>query len=270
MRVDGDRDEVRADAAVPPDRVPGLAGRDLYKTYTSRAGQVSALAGVDLHLAPGDGLGVVGPSGCGKSTLLHVLLHLVLPDRGQVTLDGAPVRGRAARRGFRRAVQLVPQDPVTSLDPRRRIGDQVREPLLRLGVEGDHDAAVAEALDRVGLSARHARSRPGEVSGGQAQRAAVARAIVTRPRFLLADEPVSGLDAPLRLQVLDLFAELRDQGLGLLVVTHDLSSIHRVCTDVLVLDEGSVAETGPLEQVLHSPTHPVTRRLVDAVPCLVC
>lgn len=242
-----------------------LSAEALTKTYRVGRHAVSALDGVGLELSPGQGLGVVGPSGSGKSTLLHILIRLIEPDAGRIFLEGAEVT-RGALRDFRRAAQFVPQDPASGLDPHRPVLSQVREPLLRLGVEGDHESMVLAALSRVGLPDRLAAARPASLSGGEAQRVAVARAIVTGPRYVLADEPTSGLDAPLRLQVLDLLAELRGQGVGVLLVSHDLSGISRVCTDVLVMARGHIVESGDLTAVMNDPRHHVTRTLVDAAP----
>lgn len=230
---------------------------------------VRALADVDLSLEAGAGLGVVGPSGSGKSTLLRLLLHLERPDAGRLTLDGHLIEGRRPLRDFRRAVQFVPQDPAGSLDPRRAMGVQVREPLLRLGLDGDHAAATAEAFERVGLPAGLGAATIDRISGGQAQRVAIARAIVTKPRFLIADEPVSSLDAPLRAQVLGVLSDLRSQGMGVLMVSHDLGSVHRVCDDVMVLDAGRIVEQGRLTDVWASPRESMTRRLIEAVARLV-
>jgi len=242
-----------------------LSAEALTKTYRIGRHAVSALDGVDLELLPGQGLGVVGPSGSGKSTLLHILIRLIEPDAGRMVLEDAEVT-RGALRDFRRAVQFVPQDPASSLDPRRSVLSQVREPLLRLGVTGDHDSMVRTALTRVGLPDRLIGQRASGLSGGEAQRVAVARAIVTAPRYVLADEPTSGLDAPLRLQVLDLLSELRAQGVGVLLVSHDLSGVNRVCTDLLVMARGRIVESGDLTAVMNDPQHPVTRTLVEAVP----
>ncbi|RLP11790.1 ATP-binding cassette domain-containing protein [Propionibacterium australiense] len=228
-----------------------------------------ALDGVDLELSAGQGLGVVGPSGSGKSTLLHVLIRLAEPDTGRMLLDGKEI-SRGALRDFRRAVQFVPQDPAGSLDPRRSVLSQVREPLLRLGVGGDHESMVQIALSRVGLPGGLIDRRASALSGGEAQRVAVARAIVTAPRYVLADEPTSGLDAPLRLQVLDLLAELRCQGVGVLLVSHDLSGVNRVCTDLLVLDRGRVAERGEVASLMAEPRHEMTRTLISAIPRIRC
>lgn len=238
------------------------------KSYRGRRGEVAALQRVDVLLEEGRTLGLVGGSGSGKSTLLHLLLGLLEPDEGEVHLDGVPVSGRAAWRRLRQQVQYVPQDPAATLDPRRSIARQLTEPLRRFKVRGDHAAMVSDAVARVGLEPHHLGHRPYELSGGQAQRAAIARALVTRPRLLLADEPVSGLDLPLRQQVLDLLGNLHAEGLGILLVSHDLTAVRSMCQRVLVMDAGRVVEEGRTPEVLARPAHPTTKALLAAVPRL--
>ncbi|WP_299050664.1 ATP-binding cassette domain-containing protein [uncultured Nocardioides sp.] len=225
---------------------------------------------VDLAVGPGRALGVVGRSGSGKSTLVRMLLGLTVPQRGEVRWRGAPVprgTGRAAR-VVRRELTYVPQDPAGSLDPRRTVRRTLTDPLRRLGVDGgprEHEVRVAEALAAVGLEPDVADRRPPTLSGGQAQRAALARALVTGARVVVADEPVSGLDHALRDQVLDLLADFVASGrIGLVWVSHDLDATARLCDDLLVLDRGAVAECGPADEVLHRPGHPATRALVEA------
>ncbi|MCA0379256.1 MAG: ATP-binding cassette domain-containing protein [Actinobacteria bacterium] len=231
----------------------------------------TVLDDVCLRLEQGSTTALVGSSGAGKTTLVRCLLALDHLDHGTVACRGRSLRPGPARSlgWFRRMVQYVPQDPASSLDPRRRVRELIAEPLRRLGVEGDHPAMVAEALDHVGLGQGLADRRPGEISGGQAQRVAIARAIVTRPELLVADEPVSGLDLPLRQQVLDLLARLhRDDGTGILLVSHDLAAVVRLCDRTVVMEHGQVAEDGPTERMFTDPSHPATRRLLAAVPRL--
>jgi ABC-type microcin C transport system duplicated ATPase subunit YejF len=174
-------------------------------------------------------------------------------------------------RRFRRSVQCVFQDPYSSLDPRRRVGSIVSEPLRSLGIDSRSTAApkVAEALERVGLPADAAERYPHEFSGGQRQRIAIARATVCDPRVLLADEPVSALDVTTRVKVVDLLNELKqEQGLTLVMVSHDLSVVASLCERTAVLESGHIVEQGETGQVLGAPAHPYTRRLVDSVPRL--
>ncbi|MGH3691827.1 MAG: ABC transporter ATP-binding protein [Microbacterium sp.] len=243
--------------------------RDAGFAYGSRR----VLDDVSLRIDEGDSLGLVGESGAGKSTILRLLLGLAAPREGQVLFEGTPLalRDRAQMRRFRASVQPVFQDPYSSLDPRQRIDRIIGEPLRSLGLASGTDAQrrIAEALDSVGLAADTARRYPHEFSGGQRQRIAIARAVVSRPRVLLADEPVSALDVTTRVQVLELLDRLRrENGLSLVMVSHDLTAIASACDRTVVLQHGRVVEQGATSSVLHSPQDPYTRALVDAVPRL--
>lgn len=236
-------------------------------------GSRRVLDDVSLRIDEGDSLGLVGESGAGKSTILRLMLGLTAPRDGQVLFEGAPLalRDRAQMRRFRASVQPVFQDPYSSLDPRQRIDRIVGEPLRSLGLASGTDAQrrIAEALDSVGLPADTARRYPHEFSGGQRQRIAIARAVVSRPRVLLADEPVSALDVTTRVQVLELLDRLRrENGLALVMVSHDLTAIASACDRTVVLKDGRVVEQGATSAVLHAPQDPYTRALVDAVPRL--
>ncbi|WP_417541267.1 ABC transporter ATP-binding protein [Microbacterium maritypicum] len=236
-------------------------------------GSRRVLDDVSLRIDENDSLGLVGESGAGKSTILRLMLGLATPRDGQVLFEGAPLalRDRAQMRRFRASVQPVFQDPYSSLDPRQRIDRIIGEPLRSLGLASGADAQrrIAEALDSVGLPSDTARRYPHEFSGGQRQRIAIARAVVSRPRVLLADEPVSALDVTTRLQVLELLDRLRrENGLALVMVSHDLTAIASACDRTLVLKDGRVVEQGATSAVLHAPQDPYTRTLVDAVPRL--
>ncbi|MGD2204062.1 ABC transporter ATP-binding protein [Microbacterium maritypicum] len=236
-------------------------------------GSRRVLDDVSLRIDEGDSLGLVGESGAGKSTILRLMLGLTAPRDGQVLFEGAPLalRDRAQMRRFRASVQPVFQDPYSSLDPRQRIDRIVGEPLRSLGLASGTEAQrrIAEALGSVGLPADTARRYPHEFSGGQRQRIAIARAVVSRPRVLLADEPVSALDVTTRVQVLELLDRLhRENGLALVMVSHDLTAIASACDRTLVLKNGRVVEQGATSAVLHAPQDPYTRALVDAVPRL--
>ncbi|MEV6589996.1 ABC transporter ATP-binding protein [Streptomyces acidicola] len=228
---------------------------------------------VSLAVESGRSLALVGESGAGKTTLLRLLLGLARPTSGTVRFDGDVLspRDREQMRRFRRGVQCVFQDPYSSLDPRRRVGGIVAEPLRSLGLDTRRTAApkVAEALESVGLPADAAERYPHEFSGGQRQRIAIARATVCHPRVLLADEPVSALDVTTRIKVVDLLAELKqERGLTLVMVSHDLSVVASLCERTAVLERGVVVEQGDTAQVLGDPAHPYTRRLIDSVPRL--
>ena len=305
----------------------GLETRGLRRSHPGAGGERrEVLRGVDLRLEPGENVALIGRSGCGKTTLLRALLLLDSPgseDAGEILLDGEPVRrgGARALRAFRRAVQYVPQDAAATLHPRRSVLAQVATPLRTLGVVRDREEATSRArrvLESLEIRRKIWESRPHEISGGQAQRVSIARALALSPRYLLLDEPVSGLDPALRRQTLDLLAAIEADpdaatsdeqeppaksgasgepepapagsgavpapagsgavpapaGSGavpapaLLVVSHDLAAVARVCQRALVMDEGSIVEDAPMRRLLTKPTHTATRALRDAVPTL--
>jgi ABC-type glutathione transport system ATPase component len=253
-----------------------LEARNVSKVYRSRQGawvgerqEVRALTDVSLEVRRGESLGIVGESGSGKSTMARLLLALEQPTDGEILFEGAVVSGRAERElaGLRRSVQVVFQDPMSSLDPRMRIRVAISEPLRALRIPGDHRARVRELLDAVGLPQDAADKYPHEFSGGQRQRIAIARALAPGPEVLLADEAVSALDVSVRAQVLNLLNRLiEDFGLTLVFISHDLSVIRYMCTRVAVLYRGEVVEAGPTEQIYDRPQHPYTQALLAAVP----
>ena len=229
---------------------------------------VQALRGVSLSVHAGRSLGLVGESGSGKSTLARLVMALEAPTAGRVQLLGrdlnalAPAALRAARRDF----QMVFQDPYGSLDPRQRIGRIVAEPLVGVPAR-DARARVAASLDAVGLRATDADKYPHEFSGGQRQRIAIARALITRPKLIVADEPVSALDVSVQAQVLNLLADLQQQfGLTYLFISHDLAVVDHVCDEVAVMYAGCVVEQGTPQQLFQAAAHPYTRALMRALP----
>ncbi len=233
-------------------------------------GAVEALRGVSLEVRAGQRFGIVGESGSGKSTLLRLMAALDQPTSGTVSFRGRTVSGVPERRlGFLRDdLQVVFQDPMGSLDPRMRVADIITEPLVAQG-HGDRDARLAELLDAVGLPDGAGRRWPHQFSGGQRQRIAIARALSTRPRVLLADEPVSALDVSVRAQILNLLADLVDAyDLTLVFVSHDLTVVRHLCDTIAVMRAGEVVETGPTAAVADDPQHPYTRQLLGAVPTL--
>lgn len=240
-----------------------------------RYGHTHAVNDVSLEVRTGQQLGIVGESGSGKSTLLRMLAGLDHPTSGEIWFNGQPIAHLPERRlGFLRAqVQVVFQDPRSSLNPRMRVADIITEPLRsrRLRGTGMPDPArrLREVLDEVGLPADSGRRYPHEFSGGQRQRIAIARALAPRPRVLLADEPVSALDVSVRAQVLNLMTSLvAEYGLTTVFVSHDLQVVRHVCDSVAVLRRGEVVEAGPIVQVYERPDHDYTRELLTAVPRL--
>ena len=233
---------------------------------------LTALDDVHFEIEAGRSLGVVGESGCGKSTLARAILALVEPQAGEIRWRGAAVRRSdpAGLRRMRRELQVVFQDPFGSLDPRMSIGESVAEALDAL--EGLTEPAavrsrVAAVLEEVGLDPSLARRYPHELSGGQCQRAAIARATVVRPRLLICDEAVSALDVSVQAQIVNLLSALSARhGMALMFISHNLAVVRHLCDDVLVLYLGHVVERGPRETLFSTPRHPYTRALLAAVP----
>jgi len=229
---------------------------------------VHALRGVSFELDAGRSLGIVGESGSGKSTLARLVMALESPTSGSVTLLGRDLHAlpsdelRAARRDF----QMVFQDPYGSLDPRQRVGRIVAEPLPDLP-DTQRRHRVAQALDAVGLRAADIDKYPHEFSGGQRQRIAIARALITRPKLIVADEPVSALDVSVQAQVLNLLLDLRAEfGIAYLFISHDLAVVDHLCDEVAVMHDGLIVERGTPQRLFQHAEHPYTRRLLAAVP----
>jgi len=253
-----------------------LAAEDLSRRFAARGlfrrgRPVQAVAGVSLAIARGEAVGLVGESGSGKSTIGRLVLGLLAPDAGRVLLEGTDLASlrEAARRRVRRRLQLVFQDPYSSLDPRRRVGRQIADGLAihRLAPPAQRRERVAALLAQVGLAPEHAERFPHQFSGGQRQRIGIARALATGPEFLVADEPVSALDVSVQAQVLALLADLRTRlGLALLFISHDLPVVRSLCDRVVVLYLGRIMEEGPASEVLRHPRHPYTRALLAAAP----
>lgn len=229
------------------------------------------LRGVDLHIDSGEIVGIVGESGSGKSTLGRALLGLVPATEGEVLYAGHPLGAQpAGALSLRRQMQMIFQDPMSSLNPRHTIRTILTRPMMLHGVASSQaaaDAAVAAVLDRVGLPLAVLARYPHELSGGQRQRVGIARAVMLRPKFVLADEIVSGQDVSTQARVLVLLKELcAEIGMSLAFISHDLSVIRALCNRVYVLNGGVVVEEGPCETVFAAPQHAYTRALIDAIP----
>ena len=234
---------------------------------------VRAVTDVEIALSCGEAVGLVGESGSGKSTVGRLLLALLRPTAGQILFEGTDLAtlGKAAQRRLRRRMQLVFQDPYSSLDPRRRVGAQIADGLAIHDIvpAAERPARVTALLEQVGLPASHAGRFPHEFSGGQRQRIGIARALATQPDFLVADEPVSALDVSIQAQVLALLADLRTRlGLAMLFISHDLLAVRHLCDRVVVMYLGRVMEEGPTAAVFAAPRHPYTAALLSAAPSL--
>ena len=259
---------------------PLLEVASLVKTYRlpgrgpfARKSAHPALDGVSFSMSQGRSFGIVGESGSGKSTLARIALALDRPDSGAVRLQGRSLfdMPRGELRATRSHMQMVFQDPYGSLDPRQRVGTIVAEPLAALGGAGraERRARVEASLEAVGLKASDAGKHPHEFSGGQRQRIAIARALITRPRLVVADEPVSALDVSVQAQVLNLMSELERQAdVTFLLISHDLAVVAHICATTAVMFQGRIVEIGSTDVLFANPAHPYTRELVDATPRL--
>ncbi|MFF0874885.1 ABC transporter ATP-binding protein [Micromonospora aurantiaca (nom. illeg.)] len=254
--------------------------RDLVKHYPvtrgvvfkKTIGQVKAVDGVSFDLKAGETLGVVGESGCGKSTLARVLMNLEKPTGGQVLYKGQDISklsGGALRR-LRRQIQLVMQDPYTSLNPRMTVGDLIGEPFEihpEVAPRGSRRNKVKELLDLVGLNPEHINRYPHQFSGGQRQRIGIARALALRPEVIVCDEPVSALDVSIQAQVMNLLEKLQTEfGLSYVFIAHDLSVVRHLSDRVAVMYLGKMVEIGTEDEIYERPTHPYTQALLSAVP----
>ena len=235
--------------------------------------RVEAVRDVSFSLGHGETLSIVGESGAGKSTVGRLILRLIEPDAGSVVLDGADIRAmsRATLRAHRSDMQMIFQDPFSSLDPRMDIGRSIEEPmLLHLGLSADERRARSLAvLKRVGLDESYARRLPSGLSGGQLQRVAIARALTLNPKVIVCDEPVAALDVSVRAQVLNLMSELQEEfGMSYLFISHDLSIVRAISDRVAVMSKGQIKEIGATEQIFAEPQNDYTIELVRAIPAM--
>jgi peptide/nickel transport system ATP-binding protein len=246
--------------------------RDVEVEYT-RAGRppVRAVAGASLSVEAGQIVGLVGETGCGKSTLARAAVGLVAPTAGSVRFEGRELRplGRRARSRSDARLQMVFQNPFSSLNPRRRVGDQIADPIAILGLypASRRRERVTQLLERVGLPASAAQRFPHQYSGGQRQRIAIARALAAEPSVLVLDEPLSSLDASAQAQIANLLKGLtRELNVGLLLISHDLAIVRHIADSVAVMYLGLVVETGPTRKLWSAPLHPYTEALIEAIP----
>jgi oligopeptide/dipeptide ABC transporter ATP-binding protein len=247
-----------------------LAMQDVEVEYRSRGrGAVLAVAGVDLHVGAGEVVGLVGESGCGKSSLARVAAGLSAPTAGRILLRDHPVVpiGWRRRSPGQVRLQMIFQNPGGSLNPRRTIGSQIIDGISTAVAPADRGERVTQLLERVGMSAGAASRYPHQFSGGQRQRLAIARALAAEPEVIVADEPVTALDASAQAQVVSLLLSLvRELDMGLLFISHDLALVHDVADRTAVMYLGKIVEQGPTRTLMASPNHPYTRALVGAIP----
>lgn len=270
------RAEARPAPAVA--QTPVIAVRDLVVEYGGRrhlwktSAPKRALKGVSLEVAPTEVVAIVGGSGCGKTTLGRTIAGLLQPTEGSILFEGKPIdKSETAFREYRLNCQMVFQDPYASLDPRMTIGDLVGEPLRHSNSmsKAEKRARVLDIMQEVGLDKGHVERYPHELSGGQRQRIAIARAVIRKPRFVIADEPVSALDVTVRAQVLELLAELQQRhGFSCLFISHDLSVVEQVADRVIVMQDGLIVESGTRDDIFDAPKHEYTRKLLSAIPAL--
>ena len=249
-----------------------LEVKHLKKYFKTQRGTLHAVDDVNLSIRRGKTLGIVGESGCGKSTIGRVILQLLRPTAGEVIFDGRDItrlRGRELRL-LRKEMQMIFQDPFSSIDPRKTVNQTISEPVKVHGIIRDRAAReerVLELMQTVGLAERLINSYPHELDGGRRQRVGIARALAVEPRFIVCDEPVSALDVSIQAQILNLLKHLQQQmGLTYIFITHDLSVVNHFSDDIAVMYLGQVVELAPAEELFANPLHPYTQALLSAIP----
>ena len=258
---------------------PLLEVKDLTKHFPIRSrgliprtvGHVRAVDGVSFSIAPGAALGLVGESGSGKSTTGRLITRLYQPTSGQILFDGEDIATSSARqlKPIRREIQMIFQDPYTSLNPRHTVGEIISAPLEihHLVPKQGRLRKIQELLEIVGLNPEHYNRYPHEFSGGQRQRIGIARALTMRPKLLVADEPVSALDVSIQAQIINLLKDLqREMGIAFLFIAHDLAIVRHFCPQIAVMYLGKIVENAPREELYSAPKHPYTQSLLSAVP----
>ena len=246
--------------------------RNLKKYFPTKRGPLQAVDGVSFTIEEGKTLGVVGESGCGKSTTGRAILRLLEPTSGQVFFAGKDITAlnKNQMRQQRREMQIIFQDPFSSLDPRKNISQIISEPMVLNKMypsKKEQQERVLELMDTVGLARRLINTYPHELDGGRRQRIGIARALAVQPRFIVCDEPVSALDVSIQAQILNLLKELQEQlGLTYMFITHDLSVVNHFSDDIAVMYLGKIVEKAPAEELFSNPRHPYTKALLSAIP----
>lgn len=249
-----------------------LEVQNLQKYFKTPHGWLHAVDNVSFQLNRGETLGIVGESGCGKSTLGRTILHLVEPTGGKIFFEGEDISEISKKKfkELRKEMQIIFQDPFSSLNPRMTVEDTIREPLEIYRVyksEGELDSRVRELMDTVGLAQRLARSYPHELDGGRRQRIGIARALALSPKFIVCDEPVSALDVSIQAQILNLMQDLQEQlQLTYIFITHDLSVVHHIANDICVMYLGQLVEKADAKELFVQSLHPYTKALLSAIP----
>jgi len=250
---------------------PLLEVKDLKKYFKNKAGMLHAVDGVSVALDEGKTLGVVGESGCGKTTLGRTILHLIAPTGGEIFFEGEDVSDPSKKtlRLLREKMQIIFQDPFSSLNPRMSLSEAIMEPLVLRG--GMSKSAMREEtrrlMDVVGIASRFENSYPHELDGGRRQRIGIARALVLKPKFIVCDEPVSALDVSIQAQIINLLLDLQEEmGLAYMFVTHDLSVVKYISDDIMVMYLGHMVEKAPADELFNNTKHPYSKALLSAVP----
>ena len=246
-----------------------LKADHLKKIFISGKKSITAVDDVSFELKQGECLGIVGESGSGKSTIAKMITHLESITEGQVFLKGKDItnaRGKDLRETYQ-DIQMVFQMPMESFDPRRTLGDGIGESLRNMGISrAETRKRVENLFERCGLDAEYADRYPHQVSGGQCQRAAIARALAVEPKVLICDEATSSLDVTIQKQIMELLEELKDtHGLSFIFICHNLALVQSFCDKVLVLYDGKVVESGKPDDIINEPKEAYTKKLVDAV-----
>ena len=249
-----------------------LEVKDLKKYFKTKKGMLHAVDGVSFTIERGKTLGIVGESGCGKSTTGRSILRLIEPTSGTVLLEGKDITklSKSEMRKIRQEMQIIFQDPFSSLDPRMTVNQLIREPIVLNNILTDKeaiDARVLELMETVGLAERLYNAYPHELDGGRRQRIGIARALAVNPKFIVCDEPVSALDVSIQAQILNILKELQEKiGLTYIFITHDLSVVYYFADDIAVMYLGQLVEKAPADELFANPIHPYTQALLSAIP----